>query len=61
MDAFALPPGLEYRSLKSVSFEAREKLAALRPGSLGEAWRIPGVSPSDLQSLVMEVLKIRGS
>jgi tRNA uridine 5-carboxymethylaminomethyl modification enzyme len=59
MDAFVLPDGLEYETLASISFEARQKLALARPGSLGQAGRIPGVSPSDLQSLVMEVLRRR--
>jgi tRNA uridine 5-carboxymethylaminomethyl modification enzyme len=59
LDGFALPQELEYRGLATLSFEAREKLAAVRPGSLGQAGRIPGVSPSDLQSLLMEVLKLR--
>ena len=60
MDGFELPAELEYRSLATLSIEAREKLSAARPRSLGQAGRIPGVSPSDLQSLVMEVLKRRG-
>jgi tRNA uridine 5-carboxymethylaminomethyl modification enzyme len=59
MDAFVLPQGLDYHRLVTLSFEAREKLDALRPTSLGQAGRIPGVSPSDLQSLVMEVVKLR--
>jgi tRNA uridine 5-carboxymethylaminomethyl modification enzyme len=59
LDEFVLPEGLEFRSLSSLSFEAREKLHASRPASLGQAGRIPGVSPSDLQSLVMEVVKRR--
>jgi tRNA uridine 5-carboxymethylaminomethyl modification enzyme len=59
MDDFELPEDIEYRNLRTLSFEAREKLHSLRPGSLGQASRIPGVSPSDLQSLVMEVLKMK--
>ncbi len=59
MDDFELPEKLEYRSLHTLSFEAREKLHLARPRSLGQASRIPGVSPSDLQSLVMEVLKLK--
>jgi tRNA uridine 5-carboxymethylaminomethyl modification enzyme len=59
MDDFRLPVELEYESLNTLSFEARQKLAELRPASLGQAGRVPGVSPSDLQSLVMEVLKLR--
>jgi tRNA uridine 5-carboxymethylaminomethyl modification enzyme len=60
MDDFRLPPGIEYHTLHSLSYEAREKLHAVRPESLGQASRIPGVSPSDLQGLVVEVLKLRG-
>jgi tRNA uridine 5-carboxymethylaminomethyl modification enzyme len=61
MGEFALPDGLVYEGLTTLSFEARQKLAVARPGSLGQAGRIPGVSPSDLQSLVMEVIKLRRS
>jgi tRNA uridine 5-carboxymethylaminomethyl modification enzyme len=59
MDGFVLPENLEYHRLATLSFEARQKLDAARPTSLGHAGRIPGVSPSDLHSLVMEVLKLR--
>jgi tRNA uridine 5-carboxymethylaminomethyl modification enzyme len=59
MDAFGLPSDLDYNGLLTLSFEAREKLQRSRPTSLGQASRIPGVSPSDVQSLVMEVLKRR--
>lgn len=59
MDAFGLPSDLDYERLLTLSFEAREKLQRTRPISLGQASRIPGVSPSDVQSLVMEVLKLR--
>jgi tRNA uridine 5-carboxymethylaminomethyl modification enzyme len=59
MDEFVLPEGMQYEALRTLSLEARQKLAAARPASLGQAGRIPGVSPSDLQSLVMEILKQR--
>jgi tRNA uridine 5-carboxymethylaminomethyl modification enzyme len=59
MDDFSLPTDLPYRRLGSLSTEARQKLAAVLPESLGRAARIPGVSPSDLQNLVLEVLKWR--
>jgi tRNA uridine 5-carboxymethylaminomethyl modification enzyme len=59
MDAFVLPTGLDYRRLHSLSFEAREKLDCVRPTSLGQASRVPGVSPSDLQNLVMEIVKLK--
>jgi len=56
---FALPPDLPYPALVSLSTEARQKLDRVRPATLGQAGRIPGVSPSDLQNLVMEVRKRR--
>ncbi len=59
LNEFALPESLAYRSLHTISYEAREKLHVARPASLGQASRIPGVSPSDLQNLVVEVLRMR--
>jgi tRNA uridine 5-carboxymethylaminomethyl modification enzyme len=45
--------------MRSMSVEARQKLARIRPATLAQASRIPGVSPSDLQNLVLEVEKRR--
>lgn len=59
MDDLRLPAGLEYSSLVTLSLEAREKLHAAQPVSLGQARRLPGVSPSDLQSLMFEVARRR--
>jgi tRNA uridine 5-carboxymethylaminomethyl modification enzyme len=59
MNDFVLPETLAYRSFLTLSYEAREKLHHARPVSLGHASRIPGVSPSDLQNLVVEVLRLR--
>ncbi|MCC6318175.1 MAG: tRNA uridine-5-carboxymethylaminomethyl(34) synthesis enzyme MnmG [Gemmatimonadaceae bacterium] len=59
MGAFALEETLPYASMRSVSFEARQKFAAQRPRTLAQAARIPGVSPSDLQNLVLEVERHR--
>lgn len=56
---FPLPEALPYPELASLSFEARQKLDRIRPATLAQAGRIPGVSPSDLQNLVMEVRKHR--
>ncbi|CAN5782748.1 tRNA uridine-5-carboxymethylaminomethyl(34) synthesis enzyme MnmG [soil metagenome] len=56
---FALPEELAYGELASLSMEARQKLERIRPTTVGQAARIPGISPSDLQNLVMEVRKRR--
>ncbi len=54
---FRLPADLDYGGILSMGTEARQKMARVRPESLAQAGRIPGVSPSDLQNLVLEVLK----
>lgn len=59
MGDFSLDADLEYDEMRSLSFEARQKLSALRPGSLAQASRIPGISPSDLQNLVIEIERRR--
>ena len=59
MGHFALEADLPYESMQSVSFEARQKFAQQRPRSLAQAASIPGVSPNDLQNLVLEVERHR--
>ena len=59
MGAFALDESLPYDEMRSLSFEARQKLAALRPRTLAHAASVPGVSPTDLQNLVIEIEKRR--
>ena len=57
MADFRLAGDLPYGDFRSLSTEARQKLSEIRPVSLAQAGRIPGVSPSDLQNLVFEVMK----
>ncbi len=57
--AFALPADLPYLELQSLATEARQKLERIRPTSLAQAARIPGVSPSDLHNLVVEATRWR--
>ena len=59
MGDFALPPDLPYSDMRSLSIEARQKLGARQPSSLAMAARLPGVSPADLQNLVVEVERWR--
>ena len=59
LGTFALDDNLPYAEMRSLSFEARQKLATLRPLSLAQAARIPGVSPNDLQNLIIEIEKRR--
>ena len=46
-----IPEDFEYVDLTGLTLEAREKLARIRPKNLGQAGRIPGVSPSDVAQL----------
>ncbi len=59
MGQFALAADVPYDEMHSLSTESRQKLAAIRPATLAQAGRIPGVSPTDLQNLVLEIEKRR--
>ncbi len=59
MNELPLPAELSYLEMETVSYEAREKLDTARPETLGQASRIPGVSPSDLQSILLELARRR--
>ncbi|HEX8945944.1 MAG TPA: tRNA uridine-5-carboxymethylaminomethyl(34) synthesis enzyme MnmG [Gemmatimonadaceae bacterium] len=59
MGQFALDGSTPYTQMHSLSMESRQKLAAIRPATLAQAARIPGVSPTDLQNLVLEIEKRR--
>ena len=57
---FAIPEDAPFSTFATLSLEARQKLTRIRPTSLAQAGRIPGVSPADLQNLVMEVRRMHG-
>jgi tRNA uridine 5-carboxymethylaminomethyl modification enzyme len=59
MGAFVLDIATPYGDMQSLSLESRQKLAAIRPTTLAQAAHIPGVSPTDLQNLVLEIEKRR--
>ncbi len=55
-----IPADFVYAGLTGLTLEAREKLAKIRPRSLGQAGRIPGVSPSDLAQLSIALAAAAG-
>jgi tRNA uridine 5-carboxymethylaminomethyl modification enzyme len=59
MGTVTLGAGVPYVEMLSLSFEARQKLTAIVPATLAQAARVPGVSPTDLQNLVIEMEKRR--
>jgi tRNA uridine 5-carboxymethylaminomethyl modification enzyme len=59
MDNLRLSSGLDYQGMLTLSYEARERLNKIRPASLGQASRLPGVTPSDIQCLIREVVRTR--
>lgn len=52
LESIRLPETLEYDNLYSLSTEARQKLTRIRPNTIAEASRIPGVSPNDISVLL---------
>ena len=46
-----IPAGIEYGNIAALRFEAREKLSRIRPENLGQAGRIPGITPADVAVL----------
>ncbi len=53
LEEIRLPADLDYASLKSISTEGRQKLERHRPVTIGDASRIPGISPSDVNILLL--------
>jgi tRNA uridine 5-carboxymethylaminomethyl modification enzyme len=53
LDQIRIPDNFNFDEVQSLSTEARQKLSRLRPKSIGEAQRIPGVSPNDVSVLLV--------
>ncbi|MBE5767363.1 MAG: tRNA uridine-5-carboxymethylaminomethyl(34) synthesis enzyme MnmG [Clostridiales bacterium] len=59
MESHLMPENVDYMQIDGLRIEARQKLNAARPRSLGQAARIPGVSPGDVTVLMVYLEKMR--
>jgi tRNA uridine 5-carboxymethylaminomethyl modification enzyme len=59
LESVPIPEAFDYRGVRNISMEAREKLAKIRPENVGQASRISGVSPADI-SVLLVLLKRNG-
>ncbi|ANH59557.1 tRNA uridine-5-carboxymethylaminomethyl(34) synthesis enzyme MnmG [Dokdonia donghaensis] len=53
LENIKIPDNFDYSKLKSLSFEAREKLSKIRPTTISQASRVSGVSPSDISVMLV--------
>ena len=60
LDSKRIPLGLDYASIEHLRFEAREKLQAFQPATLGHASRIGGITPADITVLQVHLKKASG-
>ena len=53
LEGIKIPVGFDFEALHSLSIEARQKLTRIRPLTIAQASRIPGVSPADINVLLV--------
>ena len=54
LEGIAIPDNFDYTRMQALTIEARQKLARIRPTTIGQASRIPGVSPADINVLLVK-------
>jgi tRNA uridine 5-carboxymethylaminomethyl modification enzyme len=54
LESIAIPESFDFNALQSLTIEARQKLTRIRPTTIGQASRIPGVSPADINVLLVK-------
>jgi tRNA uridine 5-carboxymethylaminomethyl modification enzyme len=56
-ETLPVPDGFDYWPLEGLTYEAKDKLSRLRPATLGQASRVPGVSPADISVLLVHLYR----
>lgn len=57
-EGMRIPDGFDYHGLAALRFESREKLSRIRPRNLGQASRVPGVTPADIAVLSVALARM---
>ena len=58
-DKIIIPEGFDASAVKGILIESSQKLAKIKPMTLGQASRIPGITPADLQLIAIHIEKFR--
>ncbi len=59
LEEYPVPAGIDYDLVRGISHEGREKLQRIQPETLGQASRIPGLRPGDIQLLALHIERIK--
>jgi tRNA uridine 5-carboxymethylaminomethyl modification enzyme len=59
LENYKIPKGIDYFKIHGISHEGREKFSEIQPISLGQAKRIPGITPADVTALMINIEKMK--